>query len=86
MEAKIQLNLKVDRKNEWRIDTCVAIKPNDTNTSYGMRYLLNQQVPTVETLGKEHLDFHVFRTVFSLATVSYRVFCELDPVWPILCS
>lgn len=74
MEAKIQLNLKVDRKNEWKIDTCVAIKTNDTNRSYGMRYLLNQQVPTFETLGKEHLD---------ISCVSYSVLlghCQLQSI------
>lgn len=74
MEAKRLLNLKMDGKNEWRIDTSVAIKQNDTNTSYGLRYLLNHQLPTAETPGKEH---------FNISSVSYSVFlglCQLQSI------
>lgn len=74
MEAKRQLNLKMDGKNEWRVNTTVAIKQNDTNTTYGMRYLLNHQLPTVETPGKEHLD---------ISSVSYSVLlghCQLRSI------
>lgn len=49
MEAKRDLNLKMDGKSEWRIDTSKAIKQNDTNTAYGMRQLLNHQLPTFVT-------------------------------------
>lgn len=49
MEAKRDLNLKMDGKSEWRIDTSKAIKQNDTNTAYGMRQLLNHQLPTSVT-------------------------------------
>lgn len=57
MEIKRQLNLKMDGKNEWRLDTSMAIKRNDSNTTYGLRYLLNHQLPTAETPGKEHFNF-----------------------------
>jgi len=71
MKAKRQPTLKMDEKNEWRIDTSVGTKQNDTNTTYGLRYLLNHQLPTAETPAKEHLD---------ISPVSYSVLlshCQL---------
>lgn len=49
MEAKRHLNLEMDGKSEWRIDTSKAITQNDTNTAYGMRQLLKHQLPTFVT-------------------------------------